>query len=291
MAGGIFISYRRDDSRHAAGRLVERLGQSIRREHLFMDVDGIGYGRDFVDALQEKVAQCDVMLVLIGPQWLNAVDTAGRRRLDDPNDFVRIEVEAALKRNISVVPVLLDGAAMPGAQELPEAIASLARRNAIQVRHEQFGADIERLLASASLPNRIYRRGKAGPPPPLNVAANAVVKDLGWSLGLLGAAFVFGVIGTLIAKGAQNLTGKAAEPYMFACIFVLAVGWHIARFDRMGRIEFVFSLLVTIAGVSSAKLIMVANGYPEATGTAVYQWLAIFTLVGLPALRYYRRYG
>lgn len=291
MAGGIFISYRRDDSRHAAGRLVERLGQRIKREHLFMDVDAIGYGSDFVDAINERVAACDLMLVLIGPQWLGATDATGQRRLDDAQDFVRLEVEAALKRDISVVPVLLDGAKMPDGGDLPEPMRSLTRRNAIQVRHEQFGADIDRLLASANLPTRVYQAGRHKAAPPLQDAMQSLLVDLGRGASLLVAVLLAATVGAMIAKGAQNLSGKAAEPYMFAAVLLLAIGWLAARFDRMGRIEFLCGLMAALAGVWSAKLIMVAAGYPEANATMVFQVLALTAIVGLSALRYYRRYG
>jgi len=95
MAGGIFVSYRRDDSRHAAGRLLDRLRQSYEPHQLFMDVDNVAPGLDFVKVIEEQVSACDVMLVVIGPNWLDARDKAGVRRLDDPGDFVRLEVEAA----------------------------------------------------------------------------------------------------------------------------------------------------------------------------------------------------
>lgn len=146
MAGGIFISYRRDDSRHAAGRLVDRLGQTFAREQLFMDVDNIDLGLDFVKVLGEKVAACDVMLVVIGPQWIDAKDAQGRRRLDDPHDFVRIEVEQALARDVRVIPVLVDGAQAPRVDELPPSLQPLARRQATTIAHERFGSDADRIV-------------------------------------------------------------------------------------------------------------------------------------------------
>ena len=157
MAGGIFISYRRDDSRHAAGRLVDRLGQTFAREQLFMDVDNIPLGLDFVKVLGDKVAQCEVMLVVIGPQWLEARDERGQRRLDDANDFVRIEVEQALARDVRVVPVLVDGAAPPRAEQLPGSMQPLARRQATRLSHERFGSEAEGMveaLAKVIAPRR-----------------------------------------------------------------------------------------------------------------------------------------
>ena len=115
MAGTIFINYRREDSTATAGRLYDRLAQAFGRKNLFMDVDHIPAGVDFVAHLNNQVAACEVVLVVIGPNWLNAKDEAGQRRLDNPDDFVAIEIAAALARNIRVIPVLVDGARMPKA--------------------------------------------------------------------------------------------------------------------------------------------------------------------------------
>ena len=142
MSGIIFINYRRADSRHAAGRLYDLLGQEFGREHVFMDVDTIPLGVDFVDYLGAQVGKCQVLVSLIGRQWLEML----RRKAGDPTDFVLVEIAAALKRDIRVFPVLVDGAAMPQEEELPEALKPLARRNAAQLRHESFGADGEKLL-------------------------------------------------------------------------------------------------------------------------------------------------
>ena len=113
MGGGIFISYRRDDSRHAAGRLVDRLAQIFPRDQLFMDIDAIEPGLDFEEVINEKLEACDVMLAVIGPNWATSRDESGALRLEDPDDFVRLEIAAALKRDIRVIPVLVDGAKIP----------------------------------------------------------------------------------------------------------------------------------------------------------------------------------
>jgi hypothetical protein len=131
MAGKIFINYRRDDSPGTAGRLHDRLAQTFGRNNLFMDVDHIPAGVDFVDHLHSQVAACDVFLAVIGPNWLNAKDERGRRRFDNPDDFVTIEIAAALARNIRVIPVLVDGARTPKADRLPDSVKPLARRNAV----------------------------------------------------------------------------------------------------------------------------------------------------------------
>ena len=142
----IFINYRRDDSAATAGRLHDRLAQTFGRENLFMDVDHIPAGVDFVDYLPSQVAACDVFLAVIGPNWLDAKDDDGRRRFDNPDDFVMIEIAAALARNIRVIPVLVDGARTPKADKLPDSIKPLVRRNAVEVRNTNFGRDAEALV-------------------------------------------------------------------------------------------------------------------------------------------------
>jgi formylglycine-generating enzyme required for sulfatase activity len=146
MAGKIFINYRRDDAMSTAGRLHDRLAQAFGRKSLFMDVDHIPAGVDFVDYLPSQVAACDVFLAVIGPNWLDAKDDDGRRRFDNPDDFVTIEIAAALARDIRVIPVLVDGARTPKADRLPDSIKPLVRRNAVEVRNTNFGRDADALV-------------------------------------------------------------------------------------------------------------------------------------------------
>jgi TIR domain/PAN domain len=147
MAGKIFINYRRDDSAGTAGRLHDRLAQTFGRNNLFMDVDHIPAGVDFLEHLHSQVAACDVFLAVIGPNWLDAKDDDGRRRFDNPDDFVTIEIAEALARNIRVIPVLVDGARTPKADRLPDSVKPLVRRNAVEVRNTHFGRDAESLAS------------------------------------------------------------------------------------------------------------------------------------------------
>lgn len=142
---GVFISYRREDAAAAAGRLFDHLVARLGRDQVFMDVDGLEPGMDFHEVLNARVSACDALIAVIGRDWLDARDGDGRRRLDEPDDFVRIEVAAGLDRNVRVIPVLVDGARMPRAEELPEALKPLARRNAAEISHMRFSADVERL--------------------------------------------------------------------------------------------------------------------------------------------------
>ena len=131
MAGKIFISYRRDDSAGTAGRLCDRLAQTFGKTNLFIDVDNIPAGVNFVKHLSKQLAICNVFICTVGPGWLNAKDDEGNRRLDQPDDYVRTEIAAALRRDIPVIPVLVDGARVPKVRDLPSDIAPLTERNAV----------------------------------------------------------------------------------------------------------------------------------------------------------------
>ena len=114
---GVFISYRRQDSQSAAGRLADHLKENLRAP-VFRDVETIEPGVDFVEAIEKALASCAVMLVVIGPRWISISDASGRRRVDDESDYTRLEVGTALKRNVRVIPVLVEGAVMPGDNEV-----------------------------------------------------------------------------------------------------------------------------------------------------------------------------
>ena len=144
--GRIFINYRREDTDFPAGWLYERLVKRFGERHIFKDVDSIQLGDDFVDVITEAVGSCDVLLAVIGDQWLTVVDQDGRRRLDSPDDFVRLEIEAALARNVRVIPILVEGARMPHAEELPDSLAKLARRQALELSPARFDGDTRRLM-------------------------------------------------------------------------------------------------------------------------------------------------
>ena len=148
MTGRIFISYRRGDSQGATGRLFDRLLQHFEHTEVFMDVDDLEPGVDFVKALNDQVANCTAFIAVIGPDWLAATDGAGQRRLDDANDYVRLEIEAALKRDIRVIPVLVDGGRMPRTEDLPESLRPLARRQAVELTHQRFLSGVDELAAS-----------------------------------------------------------------------------------------------------------------------------------------------
>ncbi len=144
----IFINYRRADTKWAAARLFDDLGRRFGPDRLYMDVDSIPAGADFVTHLSEHVDRCAAVLVLIGREWLTLETPGGQRRIDDPSDFVTFEITRALERGIPVVPVLVDGATMPEAEEMPEAIRPLCRRQAVRIGHESYRGDFDQIAAS-----------------------------------------------------------------------------------------------------------------------------------------------
>jgi len=149
----VFISYRREDSAAFAGRVHDRLERDLGRNLLFMDVDAIPLGVNFVNVLRDEVAKCDVLLAVIGPRWLDARDEHGNRRLDDPNDFLRIEIATALQCNIPVIPILVDGAKVPKAGQLPKDLEELEQRNGLEIRHASFRSDIDKLIRELTGPS------------------------------------------------------------------------------------------------------------------------------------------
>ena len=158
-SAGIFISYRRQDSIATAGRLYDRLSQAFGKKNIFMDVDQIPPGVDFVAYIESELKKCGVLLALIGPAWLRLHDSSGAVRLFEPHDLVASEIGTALHLGVNVIPVLIDGALIPRADDLPEALKPLIRKNAVELRNTQFGADAERLVQRiAGLLNKRSRR-------------------------------------------------------------------------------------------------------------------------------------
>jgi hypothetical protein len=146
--GGIFVSYRRADTAAATGRLADLLVERFGAARVFMDVDTIGPGQKFPEKIKSAIAACDVLLALIGSKWLDAVDKNGRQRLFQPDDWVALEIRAALERDITVIPILVDGAEMVGSAGLPEDLKELTTRQAISLDSESFDADAERIIGS-----------------------------------------------------------------------------------------------------------------------------------------------
>ncbi len=197
MTGGIFISYRRDDARHAAGRLADDLGEHFDPACIFRDIEGIDPGVDFVVALEQALGSCAVMLVLIGRDWLHIKDAAGRQRLHQPDDWIRIEIARALERDIRVVPVLLEGAHLPASDELPADLRPLCRRQTLELSDSRWRGDLRRLVDTlARVPGLQRNRTPVAPPGPPAARSGRRRFWVGASLVIAGIAVVGALLDT-----------------------------------------------------------------------------------------------
>jgi TIR domain len=158
----IFISYRRRDTAPYARLLREELSKRFGPSRVFMDVESISGSVDFVEEIERAVGACKLLIALIGPHWSSITDTEGYRRLDDPTDNVRLEIETALTSGIPVMPVLVDNTSMPRPQQLPESLAPMTRRNALELTYNRYSDDLSHLLKEVE---RILARTAAAPPP------------------------------------------------------------------------------------------------------------------------------
>lgn len=312
MSGGIFVSYRRDDAKHAAGRLVDRLSRSIPDEQIFIDIDNIDPGLDFRKVLTEKVQACDVLLAVIGPGWMSSRNEDGQLRLDDPRDFVRIEIEAALARDVRVIPVLVDGARMPREQDLPEPLKSLSYRNAVQLAHERFTADADHLAKALSravgmldedkVP--VVREAKQDATPRLT-SANFASHLQTAAITLLGVAYVIAaalspiVLPTML--GFAQTDKQVAATIFWLMVGTVATSFLVLRFGghRLSANQAVFYCVGAIActGVSLTGLFVIANytntaerGGPFVTGIALTAVLSIISAIVF-GRRWNRRVG
>jgi TIR domain-containing protein len=142
MTSGIFISYRRSDSKSDARSICQRLEKAFGKRRVFIDVDSIRPGEDFQSVLKNDLEKCKIMVVVVGPRWLDLLRSSGPADSDTSHDFVRLEVASALERKLPIFPVLVDGATMPDAKDLPDDLKPLAFRQAFSVRHDSFPRDM-----------------------------------------------------------------------------------------------------------------------------------------------------
>lgn len=167
----IFINYRREDSAPHAGRLYDWLARHFGDDHVFMDINQIEPGEVFDQVIQEKLKAVQAAVVLIGAHWLDIADANGQRRLDDPDDWVRLEIAALLERDIRVIPVLVSGAMMPKSTQLPESLMSLALRQSLEISDHRFHTDINKLIQVLEKILSVQHHQKQ---PPVNEQARAV---------------------------------------------------------------------------------------------------------------------
>ena len=157
---GIFLSYRREDTSGFARGLFQSLVAHFGPDQVFMDVEGIELGVDFTKSLEQRISHCGVLLVLIGKNWATCTDEKGNKRLSNPSDWVRLEVATALKRDIRVIPVLVRNAHMPKPEDLPDDLKSITRRQALEIRHNRWDADVNALIEALSKISGIGQRKK-----------------------------------------------------------------------------------------------------------------------------------
>ena len=207
----IFLSYRRSDSAYVAATLSNKLQEHFGENAVFFDVDTIPLGVDFREFIGNAVGECDVLLAIIGDQWVRAVDARGNRRIDDPSDFVRIEIESALKRNIPVIPVLVDEVKMPAAEDLPPSLQSIVYRNATELRA---GRDLDqhlellvRGLDSLLKPKNVADAKVTAAPQPVHDTTSAL-DEIKNSLEGFTNGNVF--VGTIPPKKLKNAIGSYA---------------------------------------------------------------------------------
>jgi hypothetical protein len=224
----IFVNYRRSDSEGESGRLFDDLTSHFGAESIFMDVAAIEPGRDFRKAIDQSVAACSVLLAVIGREWLEAKDAAGDRRLEDPNDFVRIELASALRRDIPVVPVLVRGAKMPHADQLPDDLKDLAYRNAVELTHARWKSDVQVLIRALGPSMDL-----AGPGPSAAPVAAAIEAQTIQRVGRELAVFI-GPIAEVVVKRAAKRCTSVEDFYGIAAREIEAEGDR-ARFLRACR--------------------------------------------------------
>jgi hypothetical protein len=188
----IFISYRRDDTEGYAGRLFRDLRERFGKDAVFMDVAGIEPGRDFRRVIEDQVASCGVLLAVIGKAWLTAADAHGKRRLDDPNDFVRLETASALKRDIPVIPVLVQQTEMLREDQLPEGLKDLAFRNSVELTHARWESDVELLIAALQRYVDPPTAGAAAAPPAA-ASAQPTSRHQAWVIAPLATLALGGI--------------------------------------------------------------------------------------------------
>lgn len=209
MAGRIFINYRRGDDPGHTQALFQRLESAFGRDRLFMDVQGyIDRGEDFVRAIKTQVAACDVMLAVIGPQWLSIKDGGGLRRLDDPDDFVRLEIVSALDHGKRVIPVLVNNAVMPSAKDLPDALKPLAYRNATRLTLERFAADCIDLIKDLGQVSQLD--------PPVNTLAPDLVSGPPAPVPIIAASSRSGFWQRLFGRSGKEDKNLAAGRVLYA---------------------------------------------------------------------------
>jgi Tol biopolymer transport system component len=226
----VVINYRREDTSGHAGRLYDALAEHFGSEHVFMDIDAIDPGADFGEVIAGAVDRCQAFIALIGKRWLTATDDRGRRRLDNPDDFVRIEIEAALQRDIRVIPVLVQDVEMPSSEDLPPSLQPLARRNALEIRDSSWRYDVDRLIATLDqFAGRAAAEDGGGSMPPDDAGSE------GWTGRRAALIAAGGLLLAIAVIGAVLLAGGGGDQERRGLLFV--AGGHLYATGLSGKNE------------------------------------------------------
>ncbi|HEX4749118.1 MAG TPA: toll/interleukin-1 receptor domain-containing protein [Bryobacteraceae bacterium] len=240
---GVFISYRREDSSGYAGRLFDILSSHFGRQNTFMDLDTIQGGDDFPAVIEEKIRVSDVLVAVIGTKWVTVTEENGTRRLDNPHDFVRLEIGKALERGIRVIPLLVGGAAMPHAEDLPIEIRPLCEREAVEIGDAHFHSDTDQLvdLLHKTLHGVSIRSAiRGGPLVPLLLSGIAVVIIVA---GILLFRQAHSVDRTSAAVHAADIAGNwnATVKYDWGDTYTEAFAFEVDGRDVSGTASFLGS--------------------------------------------------
>jgi len=206
----IFVSYRRGDSGHA-GRLYDALTSRFGPDHVFMDIDTIDPGVDFAEVINREVTSCDVVIALIGRGWVNATDAKGQRRLEDPDDFVRLELESALARDIVLIPACVQGAGIPSPHELPPSLAPLVRRQGIELRDVGWHDDVGRLIRRLQRIAEGSVEGERPQPPARQATAESMPRSWRSKRLLAAVALVVAALGIAALVAVFALRGSGGK--------------------------------------------------------------------------------
>jgi TIR domain len=209
----IFINYRRDDSAGYAGRIHDSLASTFGSDSVFIDVDDIKPGVDYVSTIEERIAGCDVMLALIGHRWVDSQDASGHRRLDDPADFVRVEIERALARRVRIIPVLIGDASMPGQTDLPPGMSQLATLEAIALSDSRWQYDMSQLTSAIGEP--VARAAGRGARRIWAALAALVIATAVWRLAPWDTKPSHDVSGRWVADVRYDFGGTHTEAFVF----------------------------------------------------------------------------
>lgn len=283
--GRIFINYRRDDAGGVAGRLADSLNRYFGHGRVFRDVDGIETGANFEDVLKRTANDADAMIVLIGRDWIGAKDTNGAVRLHDPNDWVAREIAAALERKIPIYPVLIEAAAMPRPDELPESLRPLVRHNAMSISDHRWQVDVTRLakIVAIDIPGsaaeRTLQRVQWVISLALFLTITATAAIVAWnvfnfpgahplSLSLSGVSFVVITGCAMVLLFFARLIDTAKRAYVYAAVVVGLLG------------TLTFFLWLGVLDVTNMKAPIVMFFGSTITGIAM---LALMSLSGFKA--------